>query len=540
MSRQMMWSARTLAMVVWLGLSVTQIACEKPSGAEETIPRDIDIVADEYTFSPTRIVAGPAEPLAIALKNDGKEAHSIEFDLPAGKQRLEQELAPGQTATLTFRAPEQAGEYAFYCPLADHREREMVGKLEVLEQPRVALVEAVGGLSAPVALAFPDDGSDRWFVVDQIGLIFVIRAGKRKAEPLLDLRDRMVELTDVYDERGLLGLALHPDFADNGRLFVYYNAPLRKDGPEGYNSTATLSEFSIGPNDADRVDPASERVILTIDKPQFNHNGGTLAFGPDDLLYLSVGDGGGVGDKGMGHPEIGNGQSLDTLLGKILRIDVDGPMPYAAPDDNPFVGKPGADEIYAYGFRNPYRFSFDQGGEHRLFVGDAGEQRWEEVSVVEKGQNMGWNIREGAHCFDRDRPLKEPESCDSVGAGGEPLVPPVIEFANAKNGGPGLAMIGGHVYRGSALPELAERYVFGAWTAIEAEPSGLLFYAVPHAGGELWSMQRIRVTGNEDGDVGHFLLGLAQDPEGELYALTSDRPGPTGDTGRVFKIEAQP
>ncbi|MCY1060925.1 PQQ-dependent sugar dehydrogenase [Nannocystis sp. SCPEA4] len=531
--------ARTTALVIGLGVSLAQVGCEKPIGAEETIPREIDIRADDHAFSPSRIVAGPAEPLAIALTNDDTEAHAIAFDLPAGEQRLS-ELAPGRTATLTFRAPEQTGDYSYYCPIDDHRHQGMAGTLAVLARPRVRLVELVSGLSAPLALVFPDDGSERWFIVDQIGLVFVVRGGEREPQPLLDLRDRMVELNDVYDERGLLGLALHPEFADNGRLYVFYNAPLRKGGPEGYNSTLTLSEFRISHENPDRVDPASERVLLTIDKPQFNHNGGTLAFGPDDLLYISVGDGGGSDDKGMGHPDIGNGQSRDTLLGKILRIDVDGARPYAVPDDNPFVGKPGADEIYAYGFRNPYRFSFDQGEGHRLFVGDAGEHRWEEVSIVERGQNMGWNIREGVHCFDRDHPLKEPASCPRVGADGEPLVPPVIEFANAKNGGPGVVIIGGHVYRGSALPELAGRYVFGAWTALEATPSGVLFYAVPHAGGELWSIQRIDAAGRDDGDIGHFLRSFAQDPSGELYVLASDRPGPTGDTGRVFKLQAQP
>src|SRR5688572_12634217 len=186
---------------------------------------------------------------------------------------------------------------------------------------------------------------------------------------------------------------------------------------------------------------------LQVDHPQANHNGGTIAFGPDGYLYISIGDGGGRDDEGLGHVEDwyldnagGNGQDItQNLLGNILRIDVDRGAPYAIPADNPFVGKAGLDEIYAYGLRNPYRMAFDPGGSHILLSMDAGQELWEEVSVIEKGGNYGWNVKEGTHCFDAENPTVSPATCPSVDpTTGIPLTDPVIEFANAKQPG-GLA-----------------------------------------------------------------------------------------------------
>ena len=347
------------------------------------------------------------------------------------------------------------------------------------EAPAVGLRTVADGLTSPVTLASPGDGSGRLFVVDQAGLIRVLTPdGALRPEPFLDLRSRMVTLMAGFDERGLLGLAFHPQYAANGRFFVYYSAPLRAGGPAGFNHTSHISEFRVSA-DPNRADPASERIVLQVDEPQFNHNGGTLLFGPDDGdLYISLGDGGGANDVGLGHVADwysdnggGNGQDVtENLLGSILRIDVDRGAPYAIPADNPFAGTPGCadgcDETWAYGFRNPYRMSFDSGGSHQLFVGDVGQLSWEEVNIVSAGGNYGWNVKEGTHCFDAESPTQEPAACpDVVGAGhprtGDPLIDPIIEYPQARLGGPGVAVVGGHVYRGSALPQFRGRYVFG-------------------------------------------------------------------------------
>lgn len=239
---------------------------------------------------------------------------------------------------------------------------------------RVGLELVAGGFTMPVALASPADGTGRLFVADLPGVIQVIDAGGLLLdEPFLDITDRVVGLRPGYDERGLLGLAFHPEFAENGRFFVYYSAPLRAGAPRGWDHTSRISEFAVSAGDENQADPGSERVILEVDQPQSNHNGGSIAFGPDGYLYIPLGDGGGARDVGPGRPPGGNGQDVETLLGKILRIDIDGPEPYRIPADNPLVGKPGRDEIYAYGLRNPWRMTFDSGGEHRLFAADAGQ-----------------------------------------------------------------------------------------------------------------------------------------------------------------------
>jgi glucose/arabinose dehydrogenase len=408
------------------------------------------------------------------------------------------------------------------------------------------------GLTAPVALVEPPDGSGRLFVVDQIGLIRVIDAeGSLRPDPFLDLRSRIVPVMADFDERGLLGLAFHPGYATNGRFFVYYSAPLRPGAPAGFDHTSHISEFHVSA-DPNQADPASERIILQVDKPQFNHNGGTVLFGPDGDLYISIGDGGGADDVGLGHVEDwyaanagGNGQDIQqNLLGNILRIDIDAAVPYAVPPDNPFTATPGCsdgcDEIFAYGLRNPYRMSFDMGGSHQLFVGDAGQELWEEVSIVTSGGNYGWNVKEGTHCFSTANPDESPAECpDEVQSGiraGDPLIDPVIEYANHHQpGGLGAVVVGGHVYRGDELPQLAGRYVFGDWSREFEEPDGTLFVASPRKKG-LWLLQELRVANRPSGRIDHYVLGFGQDLSGEVYVLVTESTGPTGTTGKVFKL----
>jgi glucose/arabinose dehydrogenase len=396
------------------------------------------------------------------------------------------------------------------------------------------------GLTAPVYMAEVPDGTGHLFIVDQAGVIRILTTeGELLDEPFLDVRDLMVSFRPGFDERGLLGLAFHPKYAENGRFFVYYSAPLRPDAPDGWDHTSHISEFKVS-SDPNMADHDSERIILQVDQPQFNHNAGTLVFGPEDgYLYIALGDGGGANDVGLGHtPEIGNAQDITNLLGAILRIDIDNGDPYDIPDDNPFIEEIGRDEIYAYGLRNPYRISFDMGGSRQLFAADAGQLLWEEVSIIHKGGNYGWNIKEGTHCFDPDNPGVVPPDCPDVGhLLGDPLIDPVIEYANIRQpGGIGTVVIGGFVYRGSILPQLQGRYVFADWSTSFTQPDGTLLVASSRPENKLWHIQELSVKDRPGGRLGHYILGFGQDSEGEVYVLTSDRDAPSDDTGRVYKL----
>ncbi len=405
----------------------------------------------------------------------------------------------------------------------------------------VGLELVTEGLTSPVRLGDAGDGSGRLFVADQGGLVRIIASdGSLDAEPFLDLRDRMVTLSPSFDERGLLGLAFHPEYTDNGRFFVAYSAPLRPGGPAGFNHTSHVSEFQVSETDPNQADPGSERIVLQVDQPQFNHNAGDLAFGPDGYLYIALGDGGGANDVGLGHtPGLGNGQDATNLLGAILRIDVDAGDPYAIPADNPFIGTAGRDEIFAYGFRNPWRFTFDPYGELGLLAADAGQDLWEEVSVVTRGGNFGWNIKEGTHCFDPEAPATSPPTCPDTGPlFDDPLIDPVIEYPNIRHpdvGGVGLTVIGGRIYRGDEVPQLHGRYVFADWSTSFNEPDGTLLVAKPRTD-RLWKLEELRVAGRPGGRLGHYVLGFGHDPAGEVYVLTSDQNAPTGDTGRVYRL----
>jgi glucose/arabinose dehydrogenase len=409
------------------------------------------------------------------------------------------------------------------------------------------------GLTSPVQLVQPPGNATR-FIVDQIGLVRMLTpGGALLPQPFLDVSSRITPLSPGYDERGLLGLAFHPSFQTNGRFYVFYTIPPRAGAPAGFNHTNVISEFRAtvpaNANDAPVLVPGSERVLLQVDHPQGNHNGGTVAFGPDGYLYISIGDGGNRDDEGLGHVEDwyagnagGNGQDITSnLLGNILRIDVDGAMPYAVPADNPFVGKPGRDEIWAYGFRNPYRFAFDPGGSHMLLVGDAGQELWEEVSQVVKGGNYGWNVKEGTHCFDAETDgMTVPATCPTVDpTTGEPLRNPVIEFANWKNQMVperlrlSLTVVGGHVYRGSAIPWLVGRYIFGGAATPPGGPGGRLFVATSMTP-QLWPISELLVNGR--GRLDHVVKGFGQDNAGEVYVAASEVLGPSGTTGKVFKL----
>ncbi|MFC6826071.1 PQQ-dependent sugar dehydrogenase [Halopelagius fulvigenes] len=395
-----------------------------------------------------------------------------------------------------------------------------------LDDATVGLERVAEGFAAPVDLCAPA-GIDRRFVADQPGVVWSVTEDGRADRPYLDLRDRVVDVSG-YSERGLLGMAAHPDFAENGRLFVRYSAPNREGTPSNYSHTFVLSELTVDPG-ADDPSPA-ERTLLEIPEPQPNHNAGFVVFGPDGYLYVGVGDGGGSGDSGTGHAEDwydavsgGNGQDVTrNRLGSVLRIDVDSranDRPYGIPDDNPLVGREGFDEQYAWGFRNPWRASFD--GED-LYVADVGESAYEEVNRVERGGNYGWNVREGTACFEAD-------DCPSETPAGEPLANPVIEYSHSGDGPSGAAVIGGYVYRGDAVPALSGAYVFADWQA-----DGRLFAANPDAGEVPWPVSEVSVVGSPS--LGSNVLAFGRDGE-ELYVLTNEG-GVSGSSGALSRLVA--
>lgn len=398
----------------------------------------------------------------------------------------------------------------------------------------IGLELVASGLTAPVYATNAGDGSGRLFIVDQAGLIRIVDNGELLEEPFLDLTDRIVEVNPNFDERGLLGLAFHPNYADNGRFFVRYSAP-RTHGPlapcvgtSRECHEAVVAEFKVSKKDPNKADPEG-RILFAIDEPQFNHDAGQIAFGPDGFLYFTLGDGGGahdgLADMPPSHGAIGHGQNAETPLGNVLRIDVDGELPYEIPPDNPFVNTPDVNEIYAYGFRNPYRFSFDDGpgGDGRLFVADVGQNLFEEIDIVVNGGNYGWVIKEGFHCFDPFDPTNSPDKCDDEG-----LIDPVAEYTHDD----GLAVIGGFVYRGNTFPELVGKYVFGDFS-IDFGPTGRLFYL--DADGKLSDIFEFQLGGNND-PLGLFLFGFGEDEDGEIYAMTSENLAPVGHTGKVFRI----
>jgi glucose/arabinose dehydrogenase len=425
----------------------------------------------------------------------------------------------------------------------------------------VRLEEVARGLVAPVAATSAPGHRDTLFVVDQVGRIWAADVGRHGHAPaparlFADLSSRLVPLGLFginYDERGLLGLAFHPDFRRNGLLFTFTSEPAVGAAdfttlPAGVapNCHSVVTEWRVVDPKAKQLalDPGSARVLLRIDKPQFNHNGGDLAFGPDDLLYVSIGDGGAADDEGPGHDAGGNGQSLarGNLLGKILRIDPLGRDSangrYGIPRGNPFRGA-GVDEIYAYGFRNPFRMSFDPrtGG---LWVGDVGQNDIEEVDVVMAGGNHGWPVKEGTFLFDGGGAGPGFVTADSPGrpAG---LLDPVAQYDHASpvtGVSEGIAVVGGFVYRGRRVEALRGRYVFGDYSRAFARPQGRLF-ALGHepCGSTPRCVQELAVEGRSS--LGLAVLGFGRDARGELYLLGSETGVVAGTTGVVLRIAAR-
>jgi len=410
------------------------------------------------------------------------------------------------------------------------------------------------GFTSPLVTVESPDNTHRLFVADQAGKVWILRPnGTKMTEPFIDITSKMVSLMPGYDERGLLGLSFHPNYQTNGKFYLFYTAPPRSGGPDSSNhwdNLTRISEFQVS-SDPNKADINSEKVILEEDHPQFNHNGGTIEFGPDGYLYISIGDGGAGDDNAPGHVDDwykinagGNGQDLThNLLGNVLRIDVNitsGHMNYGIPVDNPFVGTDARPEIYAFGFRNPYRFSFDMGDDHKLYLGDAGQSLYEEVDIVRKGGNYGWNVKEGTHCFNTDNDLEERAACPMEDTAGNPLIDPIIELANAANpkGGIASVVVGGNVYRGTSIPFLFGKYIFGIFSSGGAAADGRLFLGKPKVSG-LWDYEQLDLKSYPQ-DLGQYVKSFGQDLNGEIYVMATSQLGPQGNTGRVYKLVFHP
>ncbi len=351
------------------------------------------------------------------------------------------------------------------------------GTVQELPDPSGNSWQAViEGLNQPVGLFNAGDGSGRLFILEQAGLILVMKGGTIIPTPFLNLTEKV----NCCGERGLLGLVFHPRYIDNGYFYVDYT---EKVGTQLYT---VIARYKVSTGNPDEADPGSEVRILRIEQPFLNHKGGQLAFGPDGYLYIGMGDGGSEGDP------LGNGQSLQTLLGKILRIDVDHGDPYGIPADNPFVNGGGLVEIWAYGLRNPWRFSFDKltGG---LYIGDVGQDAWEEIDYLPAGSpgggNFGWSYYEGNHPY-RGSPPADMQ-----------FIMPVAEYSHTL----GNAVIGGYVYQGYSLPAWQGVYVYG-----------------DYGSGRVWGLLRLpdgTWQNREMFQTGLNISAFGVDEAGEMYLV---------------------
>ncbi len=339
----------------------------------------------------------------------------------------------------------------------------------------MALTTVVSGLSAPLGLERPP-GDNRFFVVQQAGTVRIIENGALRSGNFLDIQS-LVNFDG--QEQGLLGLTFHPNYSTNRKFYVNYTR-------DSTSRQTVIAEFQTSASDPNQADPNSERILLTVNQPFPNHKGGQLVFGTDGFLYIGLGDGGDEGDP------LNNAQNLFSLLGKMLRIGVDPPftgsLQYAIPADNPFAGGSGSPEIFAYGLRNPWRFSLEQGGT-RIFVADVGQESFEEVDILQKGGNYGWRVMEGAHCFN-----------PSTGCDTSNKIMPIAEYDHTI----GIAVIGGYVYKGTAIPSLANKYIFGDLT-------GKIF-SLTEAPANTFTRSDLLTTNR-------MVSSLGQDAAGEVYVL---------------------
>ena len=372
-------------------------------------------------------------------------------------------------------------------------------------------IQIANGFTKPVYVCQPPGENDRLFVLEQKGIIKIIKNGKTVRKPYADLRNRIHNPITPGDERGLLGLAFHANYQNNGFVYINYSDK---------NDHTIVSRFKVA-SDPDRLDTKSEKVLIKLKQPFSNHNGGHMEFGPDGYLYISVGDGGKWGDP------YNNAQNLGNLFGKILRIDVDTGDPYAIPDDNPFNNNEDAkDEIWLYGLRNVWRFSFDW-GKGDVYLGDVGQDLWEEIDFVAAenagGQNFGWRVMEGNHCYNPK------EDCEPTG------VLPIFEYPNDANymkiltgmdepNVDGCSVTGGYVYRGSAISELQGTYFFADYC------SGNIWTFKEKNGKATEFQNRTEEISLGGGGFTNYISSFGEDNNGELYIVDYN--------GIIFKLTA--
>ena len=328
----------------------------------------------------------------------------------------------------------------------------------------------------PVDIQSPNDGTNRIIVLSQPGIIYVFNNNTKtkQKEVFLDIRDKVL----YGGEQGLLGLAFHPNYKNNGYFYLDYTI----DNPR----RTVISRYKTSADDPSKADPASEEILLEVEQPYENHNGGQVSFGPDGYLYISLGDGGSGGDPKN------HGQNLKSLLGKILRIDIDkksNEKNYTIPPDNPFKGnsKGYKEEIYAYGLRNVWRFSFDK--KNKLWAGDVGQDKWEEIDIIEKGKNYGWRVMEGRHCYDPET------NCDTTG-----LIAPIWDYGHNDMGG--FSITGGFVYNGKSAPGLLNKYIYADYVV-----------------GKIWTFEYLngKVNNRLLSDTDFFISTFGVDENNELY-----------------------
>lgn len=371
--------------------------------------------------------------------------------------------------------------------LAQEQEAPVISRDQAPSAEDVEFTEIDSGFNRPLYLTHAGDGSQRLFVLEKTGKVWIIRDGLREQHPFLDLSALVTPTANnLTSEQGLLGMAFHPDYASNGRFFVHYT--------DRSGSTA-VARYQVSLSNPDVADASSGQIIFHLQQVYPNHNGGQISFGPDGYLYISLGDGGSANDP------LGAGQNRRLLLGSIIRIDVDGALPYAIPPDNPFVGDDSAlDEIWAYGLRNVWRFSFDR-ATGDMYLADVGQNLLEEVNFQPAdssgGENYGWNVWEGTNRF------------SSGSASGH--VPPVFEYPHLL----GCSVTGGYVYRGSAIPQLEAVYLFGDYCS-----------------GRIWAMYRDPDQNwqtNEFTDTGMAISSFGEDESGEIYIVDY--------TGKIYRID---
>jgi len=351
----------------------------------------------------------------------------------------------------------------------------------------VAFSEIASGFNRPLYVTNADDGSERLFVLEQTGQVWILKDGIRAQQPFLDISGLIsASANRTYSEQGLLGLAFHPEYSANGRFFVNYT-------DRGGNTI--VARYQVSLSNPDIADGGSGQIIFQLRQPYANHNGGHIDFGPDGYLYITLGDGGSANDP------LGAGQNRQLLLGSMLRIDVDSALPYAIPPDNPFVGDDSAlDEIWAYGLRNVWRFSFDR-ATGDMYLADVGQNLLEEVNFQRAdssgGENYGWNVWEGTNLF--------------AGGNASGHVQPAFEYSHAL----GCSVTGGYVYRGSAIPQLEAVYLFGDYCT-----------------GRMWAMYRdadLNWQTDEFANTGWAISSFGEDENGEIYVVDY--------SGTIYRID---